>query len=189
MSTIHADLLPLVVARSKFSVYRPEVLPWRPLLHCVLRISTNFGFKRYRVTSHRPSVPPLSLRAIADAVAAVLFPAPCRICGEILTGAALVPICPTCLREMQPLATIVCDLCGRPILSTPAFLTSRAICHLCRRGVYSFDRARSFGAYHQAMRLAVALLKYEGVVPLGKWFASRLEETLSNADQVFAPTS
>lgn len=61
------------------------------------------------------------------------------------------------------------------------------MCHLCRRGVYGFDRARSFGAYHRAMRSAVALLKYEGVVPLGKWFASRLEETFRSDGSAFCP--
>jgi ComF family protein len=35
-------------------------------------------------------------------------------------------------------------------------------------------RARSFAAYHETLRAAVALLKYEGVTPLGGWFAGKL---------------
>jgi len=34
------------------------------------------------------------------------------------------------------------------------------LCHLCRRNVYDFDLARSFGAYTAKMARAILLLKY-----------------------------
>lgn len=77
---------------------------------------------------------------------------------------------------MAPISATLCDICGRPLFSDLAFRGSNPLCHACRRGVYNFDRARSFAAYHQTMRSAVALLKYDGVTALGRWFAARLEE-------------
>jgi ComF family protein len=59
------------------------------------------------------------------------------------------------------------------------------LCHACRRGLYAFDRARSYAAYNDAMRAAVTLLKYEGVTRLGKWFAAGLRETLAREPDNF----
>jgi len=53
-------------------------------------------------------------------------------------------------------------------------------CQLCRRGVYSFDRARSFAAYDPAMTSAILLLKYEAVRPLANWFSARLAEVFAS---------
>ena len=50
----------------------------------------------------------------------------------------------------------------------------QALCHGCRRGLYDFDFARSYGAYSPAMARAVVLLKYQQVTPLAGWFAQRL---------------
>jgi ComF family protein len=131
------------------------------------------------------------LRGLADALTAVLFPAPCRICGEMLDNAGRVPLCSTCLASLRPYAGQQCARCGRPIVSQVATAPSQvatapsqvaaapgseAICLLCRRGVYDFDFARSYGAYTEAMAAAVILLKYQQVTPLAGWFASRLRD-------------
>jgi ComF family protein len=51
------------------------------------------------------------------------------------------------------------------------------LCHICRRGLYDFDFARSYGAYTDAMAGAIILLKYQQVMPLAKWFASNVRKT------------
>ena len=70
----------------------------------------------------------------------------------------------------------MCECCGRPFMSTLAADANRPLCRLCRLGFYSFERARSYGVYDDALSRAVVLLKYEGVKRLGGWFAARLGE-------------
>jgi len=41
------------------------------------------------------------LRTAIDALTAVLFPAPCRICGTTLLNASRIPICDSCLASFQ----------------------------------------------------------------------------------------
>jgi ComF family protein len=50
------------------------------------------------------------------------------------------------------------------------------MCLICRRGLYDFEFARSYGAYTAEMAAAVILLKYHQVTPLGGWFAKRLQD-------------
>lgn len=117
-------------------------------------------------------------RGVSEALASVFFPAPCRICAQILDTGSRIPFCHACLAALRkPLPEPVCDCCGRPIVST-AVLTAAGPpqCHLCRRDVYEFDLARSFGAYTKEMARAVLLLKYHEVTSLGSWFAKRLAE-------------
>ncbi len=116
-------------------------------------------------------------RGLAEALAAVLFPAPCRICGEMLDGASRIPLCSVCLASLRPYAGPECARCGRPIVSLVVAAPGvETLCLLCRRGVYDFDFARSYGAYTEAMAAAVILLKYQQVTPLAGWFASHLRD-------------
>jgi ComF family protein len=115
----------------------------------------------------------------ADALASLFFPAPCRICESPLLMASRIPICRECLHALQPLSGPMCEVCGRPFVSEEAGLVARPRCGYCRRGVYHFDAARSYGAYDEAMVRAITLLKYSGVVPLGGWFAARREELVA----------
>jgi len=145
-----------------------------------------------------------------DALASVLFAAPCRICGDLLDDARLLPICASCFDAFQVLPEPTCARCGRPPASTPsarivpvAPVTASAApaavvlephpqapaelrCRLCRLGIYRFDRARSFASYNLPMRKAIILLKYMGVARLGAWFAERLEEVY-RADRALFP--
>jgi ComF family protein len=116
------------------------------------------------------------LRDWGGAVAAVLLPAPCGVCGEQLDSARRIPICDTCLRQFQPIAWHLCEHCGRPILSDFAAEISPLLCGLCRRDLYDFDFARSFSPYGPVASRAILMLKYEQVLPLGAWFAAKLAE-------------
>ena len=125
-------------------------------------------------------------RAALDALASVLFPAPCRICGDVLTTARLLPICSGCLTSLAPLRGPYCEHCGRPFGSDLADSSETHLCSACRKGVYGFDRARSYGAYSEGMARAISLLKYEKILSLGRWFACRLEEMVRGEPEIFA---
>jgi ComF family protein len=116
------------------------------------------------------------VRSALDALSSVLFPAPCRICGAILTNASLIPICRPCLDGFLPVPHPMCQCCGRPFVSQVAADAIQPLCRLCRQNFFAFQRARSFGIYDDALSSAVVLLKYEGVKRLGEWFAARLAE-------------
>jgi ComF family protein len=119
------------------------------------------------------------IRNAVDAVAAVLFPAPCRICGQTLTSASRIPICTDCLASFQPIVDPMCDCCGRPFISKVAADAIRPLCRLCRLDSFSFARARSYAVYNDALHSAILLLKYEEVTRLGDWFADRLTELVA----------
>jgi len=119
------------------------------------------------------------LRKALDALASLVFPAPCRICEATLTTASRIPICLECLDSLQPLSGPQCQRCGRPFPSGLAAAVAKPLCHACRRGVYAFDLARSYGAYDGAMVRAITLLKYDAVTPLGDWFGARLAEMMA----------
>ncbi len=117
------------------------------------------------------------IRGMREALASLVLPAPCRICAEILDTGSSIPFCRACLGALtQPLPEPLCSQCGRPIVSAAVAAEgiSLPLCHLCRKGVYAFDLARSFGAYTPKMSRAILLLKYGNVAPLGKWFARLL---------------
>ena len=116
------------------------------------------------------------LKRTLDALAAVLFAAPCRVCGDALEHAGRIPICEACLEGFERIAEPLCQCCGRPFVSPLAADAAQPLCRLCRIGFYGFERARSFAVYNDAISEAIVLLKYEGVRPLGDWFAARLAQ-------------
>ena len=126
-------------------------------------------------------------RGMCEALASLALPAPCRICDRDLDTASLIPFCRVCLTALlQPLPEPLCAQCGRPVLAGPAGEgLAPPWCHLCRRGVYGFDLARSFGAYTPRMSQAILLLKYENVTPLGKWFARLLAGLVQRQPDMF----
>ncbi|MGH9573422.1 MAG: ComF family protein [Candidatus Acidiferrales bacterium] len=135
-----------------------------------------------------------------DALASVLFAAPCRICDAPLLNASRIPICRTCLASFAELHGLLCPCCGRPqtsasiqqsgIAQSPpttetAPISTPPLCRLCRAKTFAFVRARNWAAYNESLTAAIMLLKYEEVTRLGDWFAARLVELharLSQAD-------
>jgi ComF family protein len=126
------------------------------------------------------------IRSVMDALVSVIFPAPCRICGNVLTSASLLPICEKCLASLAPLRGPCCTICGRPFISEVATDAVTPLCFACRRGVYAFNRARSYGKYGDEMARAISLLKYANVTILGHWFAARLKEKVRAEPEIFA---
>ncbi|MBZ5644761.1 MAG: ComF family protein [Acidobacteriia bacterium] len=130
----------------------------------------------------------LQWRGIREALAALVFPAPCRICGQMLDTGMRIPFCQVCIVGlMRTLPTPLCAQCGRPVVSVEESQgNGERHCHMCRRGAYSFDMARSYGAYTPAMARAVLMLKYESVIPLGAWFAGFLARVVDRNPGLFA---
>ena len=134
--------------------------------------SAPHGIGRFSASGHAAGA---RLRQLAGALASVFFPAPCGVCGEILDDASRIPICRSCLSLLTPWTAPLCTRCGRPFVSRVAVEgLAQPLCHGCRRGLYDFDFARSYGAYSPAMARAIVLLKYQQVTPLAGWFAARL---------------
>jgi ComF family protein len=111
-----------------------------------------------------------------EALASLVFPAPCRICGGMLDTGNRIPFCHACNFALtQTLPKPLCGRCGPPIVSSAVTGgVSAPECHFCRSGSYDFDFVRSFGAYTPSMARAVLMLKYGEVTPLGRWFAELL---------------
>jgi ComF family protein len=116
------------------------------------------------------------LKDALGALASVVFPGPCRICGQALTNASRVPICLKCLDGFVRIGEPLCRCCGRPFVLEAVPPANEPLCRLCRVKFYAFDRARSFAMYDDALIEAVLLLKYDEVTRLGDWFAARLAE-------------
>ena len=115
------------------------------------------------------------LRELREALASVIFAAPCELCGELLDTASRIPICRACLGLLRPLDGPCCARCGRPFVSAVAIDVQEVpLCHICRRGLYDFDFARSYAAYTEPMAGAIMLLKYHQVTSLAAWFAASL---------------
>jgi ComF family protein len=116
------------------------------------------------------------LRGMREALASLVFPAPCRICARMLDTGNRIPFCHACVVALtQTLSEPLCARCGRPIVSNAVTGgVSSPHCHLCRLGAYDFDFVRSFGAYTPPMARAILMLKYGEVTPLGGWFARYL---------------
>jgi ComF family protein len=114
-------------------------------------------------------------REFAGALASILFPAPCRICGQLLENASRVPFCHDCLACLVTYPGPICKRCGRPLVSAVLIENgAEPLCNICRRGLYDFDFARSAAPYSPTVASAIVLLKYEELVPVGRWFAKRL---------------
>ena len=126
------------------------------------------------------------MQDVYRALVSVLFPAPCRLCGELLDSASRIPVCRSCLESLRPLGGPCCGRCGRPFVSSVAVeLKNLPLCHVCRRNLYDFDFARSYGPYTAKMAGAIMLLKYQGVTPMARWFAAVLGHTLECHREMF----
>lgn len=121
----------------------------------------------------------MTIRNALDALAAVLFPAPCRICGHPLLRADRIPICDACLASFERIVDPMCQICGRPFASPVAAQVERPLCRLCRANFYAFERARTFAIYNDALAGAILMMKYDEVTRLGNWFAGRLAEIVA----------
>jgi competence protein ComFC len=126
------------------------------------------------------------LTEVGDAFVGVFFPAGCRICDRLLTGASRVPICGDCLSSFVRAPGIACEICGRPLQGFARSEEQALLCPPCADKTYAFDCARSFALYDGALVDAILLLKFEQIAPLGTWFAERLAEVVRGEGNAMA---
>jgi predicted amidophosphoribosyltransferase len=121
---------------------------------------------------------------------------PCTLpdLNAILLTASRIPICEQCFASFEPIANPVCQCGGRRFLThTLSLMTpdncfgavSQTHCRLCREQFFAFHIARSYGAYNEALKKAILLLKFEEVTGLGDWFACRLAEVIAREAEMF----
>jgi len=126
------------------------------------------------------------LREAAGGIVALAFPDDCRVCARPLEEPSRVPLCAACLDSFRLIREPLCATCGRPWVVGAHMGAAGPVCALCRRGVYSFDLARSYAAYDDALLRTITLLKHEAIRPLAAWFGSRLAEVARNDPRTLA---
>jgi competence protein ComFC len=126
------------------------------------------------------------LAEAGDAVVSVFFPAGCRICDQLLTGASRVPICEECLDSFATVPDRKCEICGQPLPALSENEDEQLVCRACQERTYAFERARSYGIYDGALVRSILLLKWEQLEPLGAWFAERLAELVRREGAILA---
>ena len=122
------------------------------------------------------SLPRRWLAQARDALASIVIPAPCRLCGALLTHSLRIPICHGCLDGFARVPERICSMCGLPMPDAAEIAGEVLKCSACRLETYSFERARSYALYEDHAIRAILLLKFERIDPLAKWFAERLAE-------------
>ena len=116
------------------------------------------------------------LREAAGGLVALCFPDDCRVCRRPLEEPGRLPICGACLGSFRVIIAPFCGTCGRPMVAGAHVGAAGPICALCRWNVYSFDLARSYASYDDALLRTVTLLKHEAIRPLAAWLGARLAE-------------
>src|SRR5271154_5838503 len=116
------------------------------------------------------------LREAAGGIVALAFPDDCRVCARPLEEPSRVPVCAACLGSFRVIGAPLCATCGRPMAAGAHFGAGGPLCRLCRADTYSFDCARSYAAYDDALLRTITLLKHEAIGPLAGWFGARLAE-------------
>jgi ComF family protein len=114
------------------------------------------------------------LAGASDALVSLFFPADCRTCGQLLSGASRVPICQACLNRFAANWEQCCDICGQLLWGAPPTDGKEPLCQACQQKTYAFERARSYGKYEELLVQAILLLKWERIEPLAEWFAEEL---------------
>jgi len=123
---------------------------------------------------------------LPGALTCVFFPAGCRICDQLLTGAGRLPVCDNCLASFQKIPPGNCATCGLPGTFDPEFPKEMSFCPDCQQHRFGFQFARSYGSYEGSLARAILLLKHEQVEPLGAWFAHQLAELVRDNAERFA---
>ena len=125
------------------------------------------------------------LREAEDALVSIFFPAPCRICEELLVRASRVPICEACLDSFTPIPERACEICGQPLESFHPVTIESLRCPHCNPPTYAFARARSLAIYQNQLVRALLMMKYQRMEPLARWFAARMVQLVRGGGEAF----
>jgi ComF family protein len=124
---------------------------------------------------------------VAQGLFAALFPSDCRLCATPLTNISRLPVCPSCLLDMAPIAGATCEICGERLGSGHSVLPSQ-ICRACQETRPHVTKAAAYGAYDGGLRELIHLLKYERVEPaagvLGRMLEDAIQKLSIRADSI-----
>ena len=124
---------------------------------------------------------------LAQGLFATLFPSDCRLCATPLTNISGLPVCPSCLLDMAPIAGATCEICGERLGIGPSVLPSKP-CPACQESRPHFTKAAAYGAYDGGLRELIHLLKYERVAPaaavLGRMLGDAIQKLSISADSI-----
>jgi ComF family protein len=106
-----------------------------------------------------------------DSLTTVLFPADCRVCGQLLSGFTLLPVCNSCWNNLPAQTGSLCARCGEGLAHpvAPPFRSDKDgaawtdLCRPCRAAAPPFEKAVAHGVYADTLRALVHLLKYDGM--------------------------
>lgn len=104
------------------------------------------------------------------AVAALVFPWECAVCGA---PGSRSPFCDTCRGTLLNASGLVCERCALPV---GPFADRVAGCARCRGDALGFDRAIALGPYQGAVRDLCLRLKHEPNAWLARWVVDVLIE-------------
>jgi ComF family protein len=113
---------------------------------------------------------------IAQGVFTAFFPSDCRLCSTPLTNISRLPVCPSCLLAMVPLAGSTCDICGERL--SDISVSQHQVCPACQELRPHFVKAAAYGAYDDELRELIHLLKYEQVEPAAGVLGRMLAEAI-----------
>ncbi|MEW5977144.1 MAG: ComF family protein [Acidobacteriota bacterium] len=94
-----------------------------------------------------------------DALLSVLFPATCLLCRMPVESFRLGLVCGPCWSRVTPFNGQLCERCGYLFAASHPEL-ERALCGACRRNLYPFDTARSYGSFEDPLREIIHQFKY-----------------------------
>jgi ComF family protein len=99
-----------------------------------------------------------ALATVRDATLAMLYPMPCRVCGEMISSWRDGIACNACWQEIETQPADSCAKCGLPLPSLPANIQiNERRCGRCEE--LAFAHARACGRYDGALRESVVWLK------------------------------
>jgi ComF family protein len=119
------------------------------------------------------------LIAVREALAALMFPWSCPVCGEEGSGS---PFCRSCRQAlMEQSARSAAWACPRCALSAGPFADLRGGCAVCRDRSLGFDAALALGPYNGDIQDLCLRLKHESNAWLAPWLSDLFVEARRDA--------
>ncbi len=125
------------------------------------------------------------LETAAASVFTTLFPSDCRFCHSPLVKVSRLPVCNTCLEQIQKIDGVTCSVCGNPIVSSLAQNQEKPCCGECVSSEPLFDKAVAYGPYDGGLRDLIHLLKYDGVRPAANVLGRMMSEAFLDLSPSF----
>jgi len=120
------------------------------------------------------------LRGVLDDLVTTAFPADCRLCGQPLLRAGVLPICDACRAAVPRQKMPLCRCCGEALEMESALVAPAEglLCYRCRAAPPMFERAVAYAVYEDQLREMIHLLKYERMRSVANLLGGMLAESI-----------